>query len=213
MKSKLVFSAIGLVFCLGVVALPSPAAHAQQAMGSLYYYPIPRSEIQKHYQGWATFMESESREPCQNYQAPPAGYEMKGCHLSRSTEAIAWLTPAAGAPGHAYTILFDLNKSSIRSGAENKLDQIAREIQREIQADPQTEVTVSGFADRSGSKKYNQALSERRTQAVVEALAARGVTVEAGNQRSYGETGAAAVATADGISRQENRRVVVYFAR
>ena len=209
MKNKLVFPVTCLAFCLGVVAPQIHTAQAQQAMGSLSYYPIPKAEIQKHYQEWALFMESEAREPCQNYQAPPAGYEMRGCHLYNSAESVAWLTPAAGSSGYSYTILFDLNKSGIRISEKSKLDKIARE----IQAENPMEVTVSGYTDTSGTRKYNQALSERRTRAVVEALAARGVRVAADNQRSYGETGVAAVATADGVRMRKNRRVVIHFDR
>lgn len=206
MKSNLVLSIAYLALCMGVLMLPCNAAHAQQEMGSMYYYDIPEPEIRDHYHEWQVFLEYNlQREQCQHYQDPPAGYEVRGCQVYRIGD-VAQVEPKAGSPTSSYTIYFDFDKSTIRSNEKENLDRIAREIQR---SNP-SEVTVSGYTDRSGTSEYNQRLSERRTQAVVQALAAYGINVKVADQMSYGETNSA-VPGADGLRMQENRRVVIYF--
>jgi len=68
-------------------------------------------------------------------------------------------------------VLFEFNKAQLRPGAEEKLDQLARDAQG---ADVD-KVVVTGHADRIGSDEYNQQLSEARAQAVADYIAAKGV--------------------------------------
>ncbi|MGH7187026.1 MAG: OmpA family protein, partial [Pseudomonadota bacterium] len=71
-----------------------------------------------------------------------------------------------------------------------------------------TDFSVTGHADRAGPDDYNTALSLRRSNAVRDALVARGID---GARISVGGRGEAdpAVATADGIKEPANRRVEV----
>ena len=68
-------------------------------------------------------------------------------------------------------VLFEFNKSELRPGGQQKLDELA---DRAKGADVDR-VVVVGNADRIGSEQYNQELSEKRAQAVKEYLASKGV--------------------------------------
>jgi len=68
-------------------------------------------------------------------------------------------------------VLFEFNKSELREGGKERLDQLATNAQG---ADVD-KVVVIGHADRIASEEYNQELSERRAQAVSDYLAQKGV--------------------------------------
>jgi outer membrane protein OmpA-like peptidoglycan-associated protein len=100
-------------------------------------------------------------------------------------------------------VLFAFDRATLRPGARRTLQRIARV----IEAYPDAPVQVRGHTDDVGSNAYNQTLSERRAQAVVDFLVSAGVSgrLEA---RGFGERRPVATnATAQG--RQENRRVEV----
>ncbi|MBE7636492.1 OmpA family protein [Sneathiella sp. P13V-1] len=69
-------------------------------------------------------------------------------------------------------------------------------------------VTIAGYTDTSGSKKYNAALSERRSEEL--ALTAMDMGLDPKNvvMRSYGED-KLAEQTADGVKNQANRRATI----
>lgn len=69
-------------------------------------------------------------------------------------------------------------------------------------------VTVSGYADRSGSDRYNQGLSERRADMVKQFLAGRSIPDSAVTAKGFGETNPR-VPTADGVREPQNRRVEI----
>ena len=69
--------------------------------------------------------------------------------------------------------LFDFNKSDLRADGKKTLDD---EVVAKMKAHPEVEVLlVTGHADRIGSDKYNQALSERRANSVKSYLVGQGV--------------------------------------
>ncbi len=74
------------------------------------------------------------------------------------------------------------------------------------------EFAVTGHADRAGPKEYNMGLSLRRANAVREALVARGVNAADISIAARGES-EPAVATADGVAEQRNRRAVVLLPK
>ena len=212
-------SSLGL---LGAILLSGGMAHAQQEMGTLSYYEIPESEIRDHYHEWAVFMQYQmNREPCQNYQAPPAGYEMKGCDLYRKdtvkvveatarTETVTRIVEPAVVSqvdsASSYTLHFGLGKFDIPADEKAVLARVAQEIKKHTPS----EVIVSGYASTLGSHANNKTLSERRAQTVAYALADMGINPEIIHQRSYGET-SLEVQTADGVKMPPNRRVVIQF--
>jgi len=69
------------------------------------------------------------------------------------------------------SIHFDLASSAIRPGEAALLDRNAAW----LKANPRNTVLVEGAADQRGNRVYNQALAERRAQAVKNYLVAHGI--------------------------------------
>lgn len=69
------------------------------------------------------------------------------------------------------TVYFEFNDSTLTEAAKAKLDSLLGILKsdKEIQS-----VSIVGYADRIGSKSYNQALSKKRALSVKEYLAANG---------------------------------------
>jgi len=105
---------------------------------------------------------------------------------------------------YSRTILFDLNKSSIRQESEETLQSIS-EIMKEY---PQTIFHIEGHTDSTGSASYNEKLSRERAASVREFLISQGIPANRLTSEGYGETQPiASNNTAKG--RQENRRVEI----
>ncbi len=106
-------------------------------------------------------------------------------------------------------VLFDFDKAQVRADAGKVLDALATALQKV----PSRAIEVRGHTDAKGSDDYNQALSERRAQAVVAALRQRGVAQDA-SARGYGEAQPVAPNDVDGRDnpggRQLNRRVEIF---
>jgi outer membrane protein OmpA-like peptidoglycan-associated protein len=68
-------------------------------------------------------------------------------------------------------ILFDFDKSDIRSNETSKVTDIVTYLQQ----NPSIMVGIDGHADPRGTDKYNQALSERRVNTIRDALTKAGV--------------------------------------
>jgi outer membrane protein OmpA-like peptidoglycan-associated protein len=104
-------------------------------------------------------------------------------------------------------VLFDTGRAGLKAGGLRAVDRLATFL-----ADyPERTVLVEGFTDATGSDATNQALSERRADAVRQALLERGVADARIRTRGYGE--AYPVATNDtAAGRQENRRVEVVIS-
>jgi outer membrane protein OmpA-like peptidoglycan-associated protein len=104
-------------------------------------------------------------------------------------------------------VLFDTNKATLKPGAGLKLDRLAAF----LQDNPNERLIIEGYTDSTGSEDYNQQLSQRRAQAVADALAVHGVP--ASRYQALGRGQAFPVATnATAEGRQQNRRVEVVFS-
>jgi outer membrane protein OmpA-like peptidoglycan-associated protein len=101
-------------------------------------------------------------------------------------------------------VLFDTGKSELNSGAARKLDQLAQFLSEH----QDRQVQIDGFTDSVGSDAYNQELSQRRANAVKNALLARGIASTRINTEGYGKAFPVAN-NADAGGRQLNRRVEV----
>ncbi|MDT0691308.1 OmpA family protein [Salegentibacter sp. F188] len=105
---------------------------------------------------------------------------------------------------YSNTVLFDLNKATIRSESEEALNQIA-DIMEEY---PNTIFHIEGHTDSSGSDQYNLELSKERAQSVKDYLVSEGIPESRLTSEGYGESQPiASNSTASG--RQENRRVEI----
>src|SRR5215475_13226405 len=95
-------------------------------------------------------------------------------HLLLSAAACVMLAAggarAQNAPGH-YVVLFALGKATLDASAKATIASAAQEFQRTGSAN----IQVAGHTDTSGNAEYNQALSERREQAVADELVRLGV--------------------------------------
>lgn len=104
-------------------------------------------------------------------------------------------------------VLFDTGQATLKPGAGLALDRLANYMRQ----NPQTKILIEGHTDSVGSEEYNQALSQRRAEAVASALESRGVPAD--SIRALGRGKDFPVATnATVAGRQQNRRVEVVFS-
>jgi outer membrane protein OmpA-like peptidoglycan-associated protein len=100
--------------------------------------------------------------------------------------------------------LFDVDSSVLKPSGYSEIDRVTNVLKKY----PETRILVEGHTDSTGSETYNQKLSERRAQAVKNAIVSRGVaesrieTAGFGESKPYGSNQTAA-------GRQLNRRVNV----
>lgn len=109
---------------------------------------------------------------------------------------------AQAAPAGGFVVYFALDKATLNADAQSVIAQAAQEFQRSGSA----RISVRGHTDTSGASSYNQALSERREQAVANELMRLGVPQAAITGEALGETDPA-VPTGDGVPEAANRRV------
>lgn len=103
-----------------------------------------------------------------------------------------------------YLVFFDFNKSDVTPEASKIITQAAGAAKQ----GNATRVTLTGHADRSGSDKYNQALSLKRGNAVKAALVQQGIPADQIAVIGKGESDPL-VATPDGVREPQNRRVEI----
>ena len=86
-----------------------------------------------------------------------------------------------------FTIEFDINKAVIKSESAAKLDEKANEIKELLAQYPSLTLYIDGYTSNTGSPAYNQKLSERRAQSVVNALEKRGIASGVLTARGFGQ--------------------------
>ena len=130
--------------------------------------------------------------------------------LASTSAAMAAETPGiqiAQADAGRFVVYFPLDQATLDAEALAVISAAAQEFLRVGSA----RISVRGHTDTSGSAEYNQALSERREQAVANELISQGVPAGAITGEALGE-GELAVATADGVPEAGNRRVEIGIA-
>jgi outer membrane protein OmpA-like peptidoglycan-associated protein len=104
-------------------------------------------------------------------------------------------------------VLFDTGRSTLKPGADRDLDRLAHA----LKDNANTRVMIEGHTDSVGSDSYNEELSQRRAQAVADALRIRGVSSDRYESKGLGKSfPVASNDTAEG--RQQNRRVEIVFS-
>ena len=105
---------------------------------------------------------------------------------------------------YSRTILFDLNKATVRDESQETLQAIA-DIMMEY---PTTVFHIGGHTDSTGSETYNEKLSEDRAESVREFLIGAGIPASRLTAEGYGEARPIA-SNQTSVGRQENRRVEI----
>lgn len=103
-----------------------------------------------------------------------------------------------------YRINFDSGSDRINDMPKRRLDTLIMA----MQADPEGRIAIEGHTDAQGSPEYNQALSERRAQAVKAYLQRAGITP--GRLRIVGYGSSRPVAPNDAQGNVLNRRVELH---
>jgi outer membrane protein OmpA-like peptidoglycan-associated protein len=105
------------------------------------------------------------------------------------------------------SILFEIDKSDLKPGAERTLEKVAAFLAEYSNRS----VLVEGFTDSLGAADYNQNLSERRAETVVNELEKLGISSSRLSARGYGEDYPVA-SNSSNAGRQQNRRVELIIA-
>jgi len=129
-----------------------------------------------------------------------ANYALTEIDYSTPAPAMAAATPSQV----QFIVLFDFDSTAYAPGNNT----IVREALDAALANPGTGLRITGHADRSGPVEYNQTLSERRANRVIEELVSGGVEPTRISGEAVGET-QPLVPTADGVREEGNRAVVI----
>ena len=106
-----------------------------------------------------------------------------------------------------FTLLFDFDSWTLT--AENLT--VLTNVINSARSGGQSRINIVGHTDTSGSAAYNQALSVRRANVVVEALVNMGARRQAITATGVGENDLA-VQTGDNVREEKNRRSVITLA-
>ncbi|MFC3395235.1 porin OmpA [Brenneria rubrifaciens] len=94
-------------------------------------------------------------------------------------------------------VLFNFNKATLKPEGQQSLDQLYSQLSS---MDPKDgSVIVLGYTDRLGSEKYNQGLSEKRAQTVVDYLIAKGIPANKITANGQGESNPVTGSTCDNV--------------
>lgn len=114
--------------------------------------------------------------------------------------------PAEPVLVNSFMVFFDHDSSRLDNAANATIAQAVAEFHNT----GSTRIDVTGHTDTTGNAQYNLALSQRRAQAVADALAALGVPGSAVGIYGVGENDQL-VPTGDNVHERQNRRVFIYL--
>lgn len=104
-------------------------------------------------------------------------------------------------------VLFDTGKAQLKSGARRSLEKLASVLKQ----NPERNIIIEGFTDSVGGQSYNISLSQKRADAVKEALQELGIDESRMRVRGYGEE--YPIASNNNVAgRQLNRRVEIIIS-
>jgi OmpA-OmpF porin, OOP family len=178
--------------------------------GSRYLAPQEASTAQVKYDCW---IEATEDGRVGDAEACRAAFESAMAAVeSRANYALTDIdyttpAPAMAAPAPAqvqFIVLFDFDSTNYAPGNGT----IVREALDAALASPSSNLRITGHADRSGPVDYNQTLSERRANRVIEELVGGGVEPTRITGEAVGET-QPLIPTADGVREEGNRAVVI----
>ena len=122
----------------------------------------------------------------------------------RTQAVVAAASPETPQPARNFMLVFGNDRANITPESEG----VIQEAVRAAKANPNARITVSGNADTWGDNAYNTALSQRRAEAVRDALVKDGVNQASITVVGHGED-ALPVSTRDGVREPKNRRAEI----
>jgi len=139
--------------------------------------------------------------------ATTAGAAGEEIAAARPLDGGAGAAGAGGAAGVSTVIYFDFDRSELRA----EYGAVIATHARRLAANPSLKVRLEGNTDERGSREYNIALGERRSQSVRRALLLQGATEAQLSTVSYGEERPAVEGSDEGAY-AKNRRVEILFS-
>ena len=97
---------------------------------------------------------------------------------------VDFILAAMHKPQVVENIFYDFDKATLRPESKKALDEMAQM----LKDNPHVAIEMASHTDRKGSDKYNEGLSQRRAQSVVDYLVAAGVERERLQPHGYGES-------------------------
>jgi outer membrane protein OmpA-like peptidoglycan-associated protein len=158
---------------------------------------------------------AQAEQQAQSAQAQAASAQEQAAaandQAAAAREALAALQAKQTARGMVLTlgsnVLFDTASATLKPGANDALNRVAQF----LQSQPNVKLRIEGHTDSRGSDSYNDALSQRRAEAVARALVSRGV--DSARIQAVGRGMQLPVASNDTAEgRQQNRRVELIFS-
>jgi len=140
----------------------------------------------------------------ENFQPRDIAYCRDGFykHMAKLNDAV--IPEAPDLVALQSDVFFDFDKYNLKPAAIAELDKVYPV----MVADTTSQFLIGGHTDTVGTAAYNQALSERRAQAVASYLESKGVSADRMTVRGYGFT-QLAVQTPPQTPNAENRRVEI----
>ncbi len=157
----------------------------------------------------AAAQEQQAREEAQRaqqmaQQAEQEKTELRATLLRQLNQVLETKDTDRGLVATMADVLFDTGKYTLRPAARERLARLAGI----VAAHPGLKLEADGYTDSTGSDEFNQRLSERRAQAVIDYLKTQGLPDS--NLSSHGEGSSMPVASNDtAAGRQKNRRVEI----
>ena len=103
----------------------------------------------------------------------------------------------------SYIVFFDFDKAKLSAAESRKIEEVVRALKAQNAG-----ASLIGHTDTAGPAKYNQALSERRANAVSQLLLEAGIRPTVVTTQGRGEA-ELATPTPDNVKEPKNRRVVI----
>lgn len=140
-------------------------------------------------------------------QADAAAAQAEAAELQRELSELQAKQTDRGMLVTLGDVLFEFGRADIRPAAQDAIGKLALYLKQH----PERRVLIEGFTDSVGSDQPNLTLSQRRSQAVAQALRAQGVDAARIDTRGYGEAFPVA-SNGSASDRAMNRRVEVYIS-
>jgi opacity protein-like surface antigen len=203
----------------GPVIVGSPTVFAWQAQGGLYFEATPNLDIDLFY----AYSQVSNSHFHNGTFGPPNGINFSDVSGNSIMLGFRYYLyheppppppyvpppappPVAPPPVKTFIVFFDFDKSNLTAEAQS----VVTEAVAAAKSNGWVKVMVTGHTDTVGSDTYNQALSERRAEAVKDEMVRQGMS--AGDITTQGKSfHDPLVPTGPGVREPQNRRAVIEY--